>query len=42
MADKRKKFTTYLNPEEDVQDAKALEIIESVPCAVAGSFSGRR
>lgn len=38
MADKRKKFTTYLNPEEDEQDAKALEIIESVPLRGRGEF----
>lgn len=38
MADKRKKFTTYLNPEEDVQDAKAMEVIESVPLRSRGEF----
>jgi len=38
VADKRKKFTTYLNPEDDEQDAKALEIIESVPLRSRGEF----
>lgn len=38
MTDKRKKLTVYLHPDDDVQDAKALEIIESVPQRTRGDF----
>lgn len=38
MADKRKKLTVYLHPEDDNQDARAMEIIESVPLRTRGDF----
>ncbi|PKE27455.1 plasmid stability protein StbB [Rahnella sp. AA] len=36
--DKRKRLTVYLHPEDDIQDAKAMEIIESVPLRTRGDF----
>ena len=38
MTDKRKKLTVYLHPEDDSQDARAMEIIESVPLRTRGDF----
>jgi hypothetical protein len=38
VTDKRKKLTVYLHPEDDVQDAKAMEVIESVPQRTRGDF----
>lgn len=38
MSDKRKKLTIYLHPEDDLQDAKAMEVIESVPLRTRGDF----
>ncbi|MEA9392661.1 plasmid partitioning/stability family protein [Acerihabitans sp. TG2] len=38
MTDKRKKLTIYLHPDDDGQDAKALEVIESVPLRTRGDF----
>ncbi|WP_051931050.1 plasmid partitioning/stability family protein [Rahnella sp. WP5] len=38
VTDKRKKLTVYLHPEDDSQDARAMEIIESVPLRTRGDF----
>ena len=38
MSDKRKKLTIYLHPEDDLQDAKAMEVIDSVPLRTRGDF----
>lgn len=38
MTDKRKRLTVYLHPEDDSQDARAMDIIESVPLRTRGEF----
>lgn len=38
MTDKRKRLTVYLHPEDDSQDARAMDIIESVPLRIRGEF----
>ncbi|MDR3430750.1 MAG: plasmid partitioning/stability family protein [Rouxiella aceris] len=38
MTDRRKKLTVYLHPDDDIQDAKAMEVIESVPQRTRGDF----
>lgn len=38
MTDKRKRLTVYLHPDDDSQDARAMEIIESVPLRTRGEF----
>ncbi|QLK63826.1 hypothetical protein GE278_23800 (plasmid) [Enterobacteriaceae bacterium Kacie_13] len=38
MTDTRKKLTVYLHAEDDNQDARAMEIIESVPLRTRGDF----
>jgi len=38
VTDKRKRLTVYLHPEDDSQDARAMDIIESVPLRTRGEF----